>query len=255
MKVRLVVAAALLVAALSPGAAAALSPVPPPATPAPPAQPKPRAATPEEIAAAKAEAEALLQRTGLGDVFEAIEDGKAPAVRHKGSGLVCALSGEADGGLHIFPGSARGEDISCGSRLLNIAITMYATRYPRQPTAQQVVDNSIEAMKLHIKKLKPYTGMSLNVSAGADAGLPKPVTVRMQGKIDGGDVYTRSSAVVIGDWVIAQRVTSPLADSVTADLIAEIKLGAAVMRLAGEPPVDAPPAPLPATPAVPASTT
>lgn len=233
--IRSVVSVAAL---LAPVAAYAETPPAPPVEAAKPAPPPPP--TPEEIAAAKARAEAVLARTGYGDVFEAYEDGKLPSVRHKASGMTCTVDESPDGGLHIFPGLPRGDDVSCGSTLLGITITMYATRYPQRPTATDIVRASMVAIQQNYKSVKDYTGTAVNLQTDTDPPMPQVTILRLTAKLQGREVYTRSAAAVVGDWVIAQRVTGPLKDAITADLFAGIKLNSQLMALSGAKPVPKP---------------
>jgi hypothetical protein len=49
-------------------------------------------------------------------------------------------------------------------------------------------------------------------------------------------MYTRTSAVVIGDWVYAQRVTGPEDQAMMIDMMAEIELVMLIEAVVDNPP-------------------
>jgi len=232
---RFLLATLLSASLLAPSVAMAQEPAPAVAAPPPAAAPdpaKPSPPSPEQIAMAKAKAEAVLARTGFGDVFEAIEDGAVPSVRHKASGLTCSIDDSADGGLHLYPGLPRGEDVSCGSTSLGITQTLYATRYPQKPTARQVVESSLQAIAQNFTDLENYTGDAISMKADG-VELPQVFVARLTGKLKGKPVFTRSAAFQNGDWVYAQRVTGPVDKATVADLMAEMTLMVLRLKLTG----------------------
>lgn len=229
--------AAMAVSLLAPAAAIARQAETPPATaPAPAASspvetpPAPKA-TAEQIAAATAEADAVIARFGVADLFENVTDSNVPKIRHRASGLRCGFDPGTEISVQIYDGLPRGDDISCGTTTLGITQTLYATRYPQKPTALQIVQSSLVAMKQHFKNLKDYTGTSVSMQRDG-AGLPKMITARLTGKLGGKAVFTRSSAVVVGDWVFAQRVTGPVDKALTADILAEMNMTLLLIELA-----------------------
>lgn len=206
--------------------------------------------TPEDIAAARANADAVIAKFGVADLFDNVTVGAIPSVRHKASGLVCHVDIDSPiSNIHVYEGLPRGEDVSCNSRILTVTETLYATRYPQRPTAEMIVDASIEAIRQNFTKVKPFEGPSLSISTG-ETDLPTPVTVRLQARLQGKPVYTRSSAVVVGDWVFAQRVTAPLDDQMMADILAGVSLNRMLVDVQPKDGASPAPAPPPTPPAV-----
>lgn len=180
--------------------------------------------TAADVDLARANAQTLLAKQGVTDIFENITDGAQPKVRHRASGMTCTARGEKpEITILVYPGSPRGEDVSCGVNVQTVVETMYATRYNPPVSAQQVVLDSVPAIRSQFTEVTPYQGdyASYDV-AGADR--PSPVTVRFTARFHGRQVFTRSSAVAIGGWILAQRVTAPLENAVMADAIAEMSL-------------------------------
>ncbi|MDP1629943.1 MAG: hypothetical protein Q8L66_00810 [Caulobacter sp.] len=207
-----------------PGAALARRALPEAAAPAQqPALPVPPPTEPQAVARAQAEADNAIANAEIGDLFENITDGEFPSVRHRLSGMVCDWDPGTDILLHAFEGMPRGEDVSCGNTTLGVTFTLYATRYPERPTAKEIVDGSIPAIRQVFTDVQAYDGAAVSMNREGD-DQPKIATARMTARIGGRKVFTRSSAVVVGEWVIAQRVTAPVSDAATADLMAELGL-------------------------------
>jgi hypothetical protein len=194
--------------------------------------------SPEEVAAARATADRVIARFRVEDLFDNVTgDDGVPKGRHRLSGLVCTLDDSTPyEGITVFPQPlARGEDVGCNSELAGMRETLYATRYPQRPTAEQVVADSVVAMRQSFKGLKPFKGTGVSATKD-EPGFPKPVTARFVGKLDGRTMYTRTSAVVIGDWVYAQRVTGPEDQAMMIDLLAEIELLMMIQAVVDNPP-------------------
>lgn len=79
------------------------------------------AASPDELAKARALADRVVADAHAADVFENATQGKVVEVRHRASGLVCSFDPD-DGGasVHIYEsaGLPRGDDISCSHHVV-----------------------------------------------------------------------------------------------------------------------------------------
>lgn len=170
---------------------------------------------------ARAAADAELAKAEAADLFDNITEDDHPAVRHKASGMVCTAADDRVMPIQVYAGSPRGDDVSCGSRTEDITTTTYATRYADGLTAQDALDGSIAAIRQIFQDVTPYSGDAVSTTR---AGLPVPLTARFVARFKGQPVFTRTSTVAVGDWIIAQRVTAPIDKAMLADLVAELGL-------------------------------
>ncbi|MDQ0462351.1 hypothetical protein QO010_000099 [Caulobacter ginsengisoli] len=207
------------------GSALAQTPEAPPAAAAPAVPVAPAPPSPEEVAKARAIAEAVIGRLNISDLFENATDDAIPTIRHKASGMSCWVGADTNAeDVKIFDGLPRGDDVGCSDNIVEITRSLYATRYPQRPTAEQIVASSIQAMKQNFKRMKPYEGPGVSLMREDTGDLPKVTTARFTAVLNGQKVYTRTSAVVIGDWVFAQRVTAPEERAMAAEIMAELQL-------------------------------
>lgn len=179
--------------------------------------------TPEQIASARAEADAAIASANVGDLFENSTDSLLPSARHKLSGMDCSWDPETGVSFTVYDGSPRGDDVSCSTKTLGATYTLYATRYPKKPTARDVVQSSVDNIRTIFTDVKPFEGTLADVGRDDGQG-PEIVTFRMSAKLQGRPVFTRSAAVVIGDWVVAHRATGASKDAMTIDLMAGLTL-------------------------------
>jgi hypothetical protein len=189
-----------------------------------PATGKPTEVLPSQLtktAAAHAKADAAIARAGADDLFENVTDSETPAVRHLASGMVCQAGDDGELSLEIYPGDPRGDDVSCGSSMLGAVVTTYATRYGKGFSARDALEGSIDAIRQRFDDVKPYEHDAIEMSK---EGLPQPLTARFEAAINGQKVFTRTSAVEVGEWIVAQRVTAPYDKATAADLVAEVGL-------------------------------
>jgi hypothetical protein len=186
--------------------------------------------TPE---AARAEAAVLVARAGAGDLFEDASKDNLPGLRHKLSGFVCTFEpGQADNAVTIYPGGTRGEDVSCTTRSVGAINTMYMTKFP-------VVLSADDALKVYLREIKQAhpdvamaTGTFGNMTTNAPSA-PARRTARLTYAMNGEKAFSRLSVAVVNGWVIEQRITAPLADAMTADLLGEVMMMGSVDRMAG----------------------
>lgn len=192
------------------------------------------AATPAEIAAAKARADQVIAAAHAEDVFVNATTDALPQVRHLKSGLVCGFDlDDATARIVVYDSDKipRGDDVSCGARMAETAITTYATRYPSPMTVQQVLQESADAIRQQFADVRRWTGEGVTMTEQAKAGAPRPVeatTLRLSATLKGKPVFTRSSAAACGPWIIAQRATVAPDKAMVADLAAELELRHAI---------------------------
>lgn len=185
----------------------------------------------EQSAAAHARADAAIARVGAEDLFDNVTENQVAAVRHRASGMVCKAGDDGALSLEIYPGSPRGDDVSCGANLLGAVMTTYATRYGEGYTAQNALDDSIAAIHQRFDDVKPYQHDAVRMSKD---GIPSPLTARFEATFEGKKVFTRTSTVEVGEWIIAQRVTAPYDKATIADVIAEVGMATTLISVLPE---------------------
>lgn len=194
------------------------------------ARPQPAPPTALQVAAARAEADSILAKTGTGDLFENITDGEIPQLRHRASGMVCFFNADGVGNsIFVYPNGPRGDDVSCGRNIAGAAITQYATRAPRPVTATQLLASVLSEIRSVHGELVPDRGEWRNMSAPT-----APEILRARFTYAKGDpqVFSRAAAAVAGQWLISQRLTAPRDKARDADFIAEATMLAATLKVA-----------------------
>lgn len=104
----------------------------------------------DPAASARAEADALIAAAGAEGVFENVTADTVPTLRHLQSGLTCHFTpGEATNSVSVFPeldGVGRGDNVGCNTRGQGMDATIYATRYARDYSAADVLDDAVAAI-------------------------------------------------------------------------------------------------------------
>lgn len=200
------------------------------ATPALAQAPEP-AATPEQVAAARAEADRLIAAAQAGDVFENITVDRIPAVRHRQSGMRCLFEpGEAQNGLHVLEsGMPRGEDAVCNGRTGGIQVTIYATRYPERYSAEAIRDDAARAILDRFPGARPFTGEYVEVSS---EGLPRQHVAAFEATVGGQPSLTVVHVAHHGDWSYKLRATGALDRATEVGLVAGMTLNHVLLGVA-----------------------
>ncbi|RZJ31833.1 MAG: hypothetical protein EON85_02730 [Brevundimonas sp.] len=125
------------------------------------AQDAPAPATPEQVAAARTEADRIIAAAGAADLFTNITGNANPMVRHRGSGLICIFRNvpEIDR-ITIYPGGQRGDDVGCNTvdPANGAETTVYATRYVPLPSEEAVLADAVRAIKQRFPSARAYEG-------------------------------------------------------------------------------------------------
>lgn len=169
-------------------------------------------ASAEEIAAARARADRLIAAGEAGPYFENITDSGSPQVRHRGSGMVCSFSDEAYDRITIFPASpglAKGDDVSCNTRLMDVDFSTYATRYARQFSEEAVVRDSLRAIAQRWPDGRPHDGDLMSASID---GSPRPLVGGYDIVVEGRPMLTLVLVAHREDWSFKGRVTGPVGE-------------------------------------------
>ncbi len=191
---------------------------------------------PADVARARAEADAMIARAKAGDVFENATEDAGVRVRHKGSGMTCGFDGSPDDSVTVFnSGLPRGDDVGCESKILDLKVSFYATKFPQPMTVDQATAYYVDSIRRVHPEAKPFTGSAADLSIGGDDGAAFPPirTARFVIVIDGKRYYSRLSVAVVKGWVIEERVTGPEDKATEADLMGGLFMLSAVNDVHG----------------------
>ncbi|NBB17203.1 hypothetical protein GVN21_17700 [Caulobacter sp. SLTY] len=187
--------------------------------------------TPEMVAKAKTEADALLNQAGAEDLFENVTEGMDPRVRHRRSGLVCSFTPGAElNKVMVFDAEepTRGDDVGCNTTLGEVVTTYYATRYAEDYSPQFLAEDAGRAITQRWPDATPYDGMVATVKEEGN-----PPTSSVMFYIGSGEQrrYTHAYTARIGAWSFKQRLTAPAESAMAVQAIGGIGWNT-VLRLA-----------------------
>lgn len=180
------------------------------------------AATPAQIAEARAIADRLIAEGGASGIFVNKTDGAAPTVMHLGSGMQCTFDGSGDR-IVIFPvqndSIPRGEDVGCIARdeALSIDTTTYATRYRPLPSEEAVLADSVNAIRNRWPDAIPFEGEIVSATVGDQAA---PTGAAFKITTPDGPMLTMVLVGHTGGWGYKVRATGPLDNSMMVSLYA-----------------------------------
>jgi hypothetical protein len=187
--------------------------------------------TPEMVAKATAEANALLKQAGAEDLFENITEGIDPRVRHLRSGLVCSFTPGAElNKVTVFDNDepSRGDDVGCNTTLGDIVTTYYATRYAEHYSPEFLAEDAGRAIKQRWPDAVSYDGPVATVKEEGN-----PPTSAAMFYIGTGENrrYTHAYTARVGDWSYKQRLTAPAESAMAVQAVGGIGWNT-VLRLA-----------------------
>jgi hypothetical protein len=178
--------------------------------PAAPVDGKAPPATPQQIASARAKADAIIQRAEAVGIFENITADATPTVRHRLSGMTCAFSGDDHDYIRIFPMSTsaipRGEDVGCGMRMAGSEHSIYATRYPDGHSARDDLNAAIAALRQRLPDAQPHSGP---IPVASRQGGPEVLMAAYDIKIEDTPKLTLILVAKSEDWNFKHRATGP----------------------------------------------
>lgn len=197
---------------------------------------KPPPATPQQIAAAKAEADRIIAASHAGRWFVNATAGAQPEARHTPSGMVCGFVIGQRNEIRIpEAAAAQGDEVSCVTTLISkdgppIQLTQSAVRPAAPRTVEQELQLAMAAFRQRDPAAKPADGQFSNLRLGGTQVGHAALRIEMT---DGGQrIYARAGAAVVGAWVVTQSLTTPVANARSADLVGELMLSVAVNQVA-----------------------
>lgn len=180
----------------------------------PAAAQEPTRVSTEQIAAARSEAAAIIERTEAGDFFENVTTTETPQARHTRSGMICSFTpGDPRNTIAILPvveaGPPKGDDVSCASWWGTTYVSSFATRYPQQFSADQLFAAAVQDIGRAWQNVVPMEGEVRGATiAGQEPPLVAVYTAEREGR-------SRTTVVVlrkIGEWSFKVRATGEPTD-------------------------------------------
>lgn len=174
----------------------------------------------EDVSAAKAHADALIDNGQAREFFVNVTTTGTPTVRHVPSGLTCEFAAmDQRDVIRIYEqavsGSQRGEDVSCGSWIGRTYVTLFATRYPEPQSRENLFDFAVKQVQRNWPHARAYEGfLDILVLDGQDDPLVAAFDVELEGQ-------PRRSLVILhnlGEWSFKARATGPATDDSVGEL-------------------------------------
>lgn len=161
-----------------------------------------------QLAAASAEADALIAGTGSPELFINVSRDGMAKVQHKASGLVCSyVPGAENNSLMVWdhPNMPRGDDVGCNADIGPAYMTYYATRYGPGFSAADSAHEAAQAIRDRWPDARPYEGMMARVEP--PEGVTESEFVALLIGPEGSQRYTHALTAKVGEWVFKQRMT------------------------------------------------
>lgn len=159
-------------------------------------------ATSDEIAAARMDADAIIERSQAAEFFENVTTTATPQARHVPSGMLCSFTrGDPRNTIDFYPvlegGPPRGEDVSCATWWGTTLVTTFATRYTQQYSAEQLFAAAVQDIRQNWQNVVAFEG---TVRGATIAGQEPPLVGAFSAERHG---RRRTTALVlrnIGEW-------------------------------------------------------
>jgi hypothetical protein len=178
--------------------------------------------TVEQVAAARAHADQLIATANAARYFENITTDAVSTVLHKVSGMTCAFSNPEYDKIAIYPAQGligEGDDVGCNTRLMDVDFSNYATRYARQFSEEDIIQDSINAIRQRWPDVKPRTEGLIT------ATLNDGPTQRIAGydiTISDRPMLTLVLVTHQGEWSFKGRVTGPSEGDTPTNLLGAV---------------------------------
>jgi hypothetical protein len=186
-------------------------------------------ASPEKIAAARAEADALIAATGAPDLFVNTTDSEAPTVRHIPSNLTCTFDhASPNNELVIGPGPIRGEYVACRSQSAAMTLSVTATRVA--PPAAESLRGVVEARDLRATLSYPTPTQDLGPAVMLGKKL-FGLAYAVSGDRQGAKAFGWIGVLNAHEWGFTQVIVT--SNPVTSRMGGELLFKTMLMRLSG----------------------
>ena len=187
------------------------------------------------LAELSAQMDAIMKASSAGRVFTNDTRRGLPAARHNDSGLRCVFEKSAAGNEIVWIGSIDGGGgVGCNSRPAGFRQSLEAVRLGRSQTLETVFDGAVRNITWG-QDARPHDPSSMTVRVEPGIGGKAPPEPRTAGYLvrkAGGEVYSRVSVAIIGDWVIQQKFEAPAERAEEAALLADVVMSTTLIDLA-----------------------
>jgi hypothetical protein len=197
------------------------------ATPAPKAEPA-------EVAALRAQADAVIRAASAQRWFVNDTRWDLPAVRHTESGLRCLFQPGDAANKIIYVGHVKsGGGMGCISRPSGFRQTLSAVKIADGDTLDTVFTGSVR--DLEAAEARAYEGPRIVVRVEPAPGEPRMAEVRSGRYLvrrGDRDVFSLVSVALVDGWVIRQELEAPAARAEDADMLAGVVMSTTLLDLA-----------------------
>lgn len=178
------------------------------------AQDAPPPPTAEQIATAKAHADAVIARSDAGAFFVNATTSDIPQARHTRSGMICSFTpGDPRDSISFYPvvegGPPHGDDVSCASWWETTLVSMFATRYPQGYSAEDILSAAVGDIHRGWQSVAPVEGSLPIITL---TGQEEPLIAAFDAEIQGQRRRTMVVLRNIDGWSFKARATGPAGD-------------------------------------------
>ena len=172
----------------------------------------------------EARAALIVANAGAGEFFVAESHAPAVALRHARSGMLCRFGYAGNGSITIVPSSSlgipQGDDVACNQDTNLGSVTLYATRYPQNLSAEEVLQGAAAAVRMRFRNARELDPSALE-SLAPPNGAPPPAsrTATFMIEDSGRILFTRISVFAANGWLYKLRFT---ADTPRANVLADL---------------------------------
>lgn len=174
------------------------------------------AASPEDVASARRQADLIIAEGEAEGLFENVTRDNLPRLRHVQSGMTCVFNPVATRNIvRIFPVSAtaprRGDDVGCNTSFDGAGVTIYATRKTPMPSVDEDMRSTIDSLMQAWPDAEALDG-EFQIATAEGQEKPALVAVRYQ-RSSGQDVASFALISHVRDWSFKLRATGPASDA------------------------------------------
>ena len=171
---------------------------------------------PDPIAPNRAMTQGVIERAGAQRVFVDASTAEQARVRHRPSGLVCAIPTDGAFQIETFPEGATNEGVACTRSVDGVATNLMAMKFNHEVSLDQAFAESVN-MSARLEGAAGWVGAES--PADAEHGDIDRI-VRVRGRANGEEVYLRVAMVQSRDWFVQQIVFAPIDKAEAAEAVA-----------------------------------
>jgi hypothetical protein len=179
--------------------------------------------TPLDAGEMRAQASALIKKGEAGSLFVAGASPGGPIAQHVKSNMICHFEPNSPANeIKVFDsGAARGDDVGCATQLNDIKVTVFANRAKGSDALAREQAEANAGVKRQWPSAAPYKGQ---VVVANDKDRPPLLISRFVVSDGKTQLFVRTAAVRVGDWVFTQKAVAPESSAKAAEYYAEASL-------------------------------